>query len=177
MLAGDSLADPGAEIAEPSGDAVYRGLKIRPFEERDRERAKELLKQHHENTVFRSQPFSEWKYNEQANRILTRPPLMLCLVACWNNEIVGGVWAHANGYMLSDGPLFVTVNIIAVDLEMGKLRRAKTFIGLVAAVRHWAGTLNASHSFIHVTTGSYLQSTDRLMKAAGAKLIGGTYVV
>jgi hypothetical protein len=40
-----------------------------------------------------------------------------------------------------------------------------------------AASMNASHSFIHVTTGSNLAATDRLMKAAGARNVGGAYVV
>jgi hypothetical protein len=80
--------------------------------------------------------------------------------------------------MLSDGPLFVTVQLIAVELEkIGPVRRAKSFLALVSGIRQWARTMNATHSFIHVTTGSNLRATDRLMKAAGAKCVGGAYVV
>jgi hypothetical protein len=68
--------------------------------------------------------------------------------------------------------------LIAIELEViGPLRRAKTFLSLVAGIRQWAASLNASHSFIHVTTGTNLAATDRLMTAAGAKCIGGAYVV
>ncbi|WP_176539347.1 hypothetical protein [Rhizobium sp. M1] len=52
-----------------------------------------------------------------------------------------------------------------------------TIVALVAAIRQWAATLNASHSFIHVTTGSNIEATDRLMKAAGVVFVGGAYVV
>lgn len=79
--------------------------------------------------------------------------------------------------MLTDGPLCVTVHVIAVDLTVTPVRRAKVFLALVAAVRQWAATLNASHSFIHVTTGSNIKATDRPMKAAGAEFVGGAYVV
>ncbi|CAN7557446.1 hypothetical protein [Neorhizobium sp. LjRoot104] len=77
--------------------------------------------------------------------------------------------------MLSDGPLSANVHVIAVDLTPGPVRRAKVFLALVAAVRQWAVSLNASHSFIHVTTGSNIKATDRLMKAAGARFVGGAY--
>lgn len=152
------------------------GLRVRLFEERDREPARHLLRQHHANTVFRDQPFSDWKLNEHANLILARPPRMMCAVATVDGHLAGLTWAQADSYMLSDGPLFVTVTVIAVDLDVGKVRRAKLFLALVAAIRQWAASLNASHSFIHVTTGSNLAPTDRLMKAAGGRLIGGTYV-
>jgi hypothetical protein len=65
-----------------------------------------------------------------------------------------------------------------VELEaIGPVRRAKAFLALVAGIRQWAASLNASHSFIHVTTGSNIAPTDRLMKATGARMVGGAYVV
>lgn len=79
--------------------------------------------------------------------------------------------------MLYDGPLFVALHVIAVDLTLHPVRRAKTFLALVAAIRQWAASLHASHSFIHVTTGSYIKATAWLMKAAGARFVGGAYVV
>ncbi|NVK35012.1 MAG: hypothetical protein HWE23_11065 [Rhodobacteraceae bacterium] len=50
-------------------------------------------------------------------------------------------------------------------------------MSLVEGLRKWATSLKASHTIIHVTTGSNLKSTDRLMKAAGAQFVGGAYVV
>ena len=170
------VAGTGSE-APSLGPEPNSGLRVRLFEARDREPARALLRQHHAETVFRDQPFSDWKFNEHANLILSRPPRMMCAVATLNGKVVGLTWAQADSYMLSDGPLFVTVTVIAVDLDMGKVRRAKVFLALVAAIRQWASSLNASHSFIHVTTGSSINATDRLMKAAGAKFIGGAYVV
>lgn len=82
MFAGYSLADYDPEVAEPQSIAAYQGLKIRPFEERDR--AEELLKQHHENTVFRSQPFSKFKYNEKYNRIVYVSFLILYILKLIN---------------------------------------------------------------------------------------------
>lgn len=156
---------------------VATGLRIRLLEERDTPQIREIMKQHHASTVFRDQPFSDWKLNEHFNLILSRPPRMVCPVAIWKGRPVGVAWAAADSYMLSDGPLFVTVQVIAVDLTLPAIRRAKVFLALVAAVKKWAASLNASHSFVHVTTGSRIEATDRLMKAAGAKLVGGAYIV
>ncbi len=154
-----------------------RGLRVRLLEERDTEVVRDIIKQHHATTVFRDQAFSDWKLNEHFNTILSRPPRMVCPIAVLDGKPVGVAWAIADSYMLTDGPLFVTVHVIAVDLNLPPVRRAKVFLGLVAAVRQWAASLNASHSFIHVTTGSNIKATDRLMKAAGAKFVGGAYVV
>lgn len=62
-------------------------------------------------------------------------------------------------------------------IHSGGSHRAKVFLALVAAIKKWAASLNASHSFIHVMTGARIEATDRLMRAAGAKFIGGTYAL
>ncbi|WP_019567417.1 GNAT family N-acetyltransferase [Agrobacterium sp. 10MFCol1.1] len=154
-----------------------RGLKVRLLEKADTPAVREIMKQHHASTVFRDQEFSDWKLNEHFNLILSRPPRMVCPVATLDGKPVGVTWAIADSYMLSDGPMFVTVHVIAVDLSLPPVRRAKVFLALVAAIKKWAASLNATHSFIHVTTGSRIEATDRLMRAAGAKFIGGTYAL
>jgi len=100
---------------------------------------------------------------------------MACLVAVWNGEVVGVAWASADSYMPSDGPLFSTVEVIAVDLERPPMRRAKVFLALIAGLKQWASSMGANHTFVHVTTGSNLKATDRLMRASGTKFIGGAY--
>ncbi|EFO32555.1 conserved hypothetical protein [Roseibium sp. TrichSKD4] len=153
------------------------GVRVRLFEERDIPIIRNIMRQHHAATVFRNQPFSDWKLDRHFEKILARPPRMLCAVAEWQGVPIGVTWANADAYMLSDGPLFVTVHVIAVDLEQKPLRRAKAFLSLIAGLKTWAASLNASHCVVHVTTGSNLKATDRLMKSAGAQFIGGAYVV
>jgi hypothetical protein len=154
-----------------------KGIRVRLIEPADREPARALLRQHHASTVFRAQAFSDWKFERHFNHAVSRPPRMIGMVAESDGRLAGIAWAMADSYMLSDGPLFVTVQLIAVELEkIGPVRRAKTFLAMVSGIRQWARSMNASHSFIHVTTGSNLASTDRLMKAAGAKCVGGAYI-
>lgn len=102
---------------------------------------------------------------------------MAGIVAEHDGAPVGIAWATADEYLLSDGPPFVTVHLIAVDLTLKPFRRAKAFLTLVAAVRQWAASEQASPVFFHVMTGTRLAATDRLMKAAGARCVGGSYVV
>lgn len=52
---------------------------------------------------------------------------------------------------------------------------SKDFLVLVESIRQWARSMGASHSFVHVTTGSQIKATDKLMKAAGRVMIGGAY--
>lgn len=169
---------PGDGDIAPSGPSPDEvGLRVRLLESRDRESIGRILKQHHATTVFRNQPFSDWKLDRHFQLILSRPPRMACLVAVWNGEVLGVAWASADSYMLSDGPLFSTVEVIAVDLERPPLRRAKVFLGLVAGLKQWAASMGASHTFVHVTTGSNIKATDHLMRASGAKVIGGAYSI
>ncbi|MEF3124470.1 hypothetical protein [Rhizobium leguminosarum] len=156
---------------------MNNGLKVRLFEERDISAVREIMVQHHAMTVFRNQRFSDWKLNRHFETILSHPPGMVCITSEWDGVAAGVAWAVADSYMLSDGPLFVTVHVIAVDLTLSPVRRAKIFLSLVAGIRQWAASLNASHSFIHVTTGSSIKAPDRLIKAAGAAFVGGAYVI
>lgn len=176
LAAVDGLTDDRV-VAPPGLAPEDVGLRVRLLESRDRESIGRILKQHHATTVFRDQPFSDWKLDRHFQLILSRPPRMACLVAIWNGEVLGVAWATADSYMLSDGPLFSTVEVIAVDLERLPLRRAKVFLALVAGLKQWAASMGASHTFVHVTTGSNLKATDRLMRASGAQFIGGAYVV
>ncbi|KZL17215.1 hypothetical protein PsAD2_03202 [Pseudovibrio axinellae] len=171
-------ADKQADV-NPKNNAVgpRTELRVRLFEERDIPAVRRIMRQHHSTTVFRNQPFSDWKLDRHFEKILSHPPRMACIIAEWQGQPVGVTWAVADSYMLSDGPLFVTVHVVAVDLEQKPLRRAKTFLSLVGGLKNWTASLNASHAFIHVTTGSNLKSTDRLMRAAGARFVGGAYVV
>ncbi|CAN7623505.1 N-acetyltransferase family protein [Neorhizobium tomejilense] len=153
------------------------GLRVRLFDEGDIPAVRDIMIQHHATTVFRNQPFSDWKLKKHFQTILSRPPRMVCIVAESGGVPSGVAWATADSYMLSDGPLFANVQVIAVDLKLGPIRRAKIFLALVAGLRDWARSMGASHSFVHVTTGSKLRATDRLMQAAGARPVGGAYVV
>ena len=180
--AGEGDAPVGADGQVVSTDQIAstehpKGLRVRLFEERDIPVLRKIMRQHHGATVFRNQPFSDWKLDRHFEKILSRPPRMACIVVEWQGVPIGVTWAVADSYMLSDGPLFVTVHVIAVDLEQKPLRRAKAFLALVGGLKKWTVSLNASHTFVHVTTGSNLKSTDRLMKAAGAQFVGGAYVV
>lgn len=176
LKAADSSSD-GSTVASSESAPDTSGLRVRLLESRDRDSIGRILKQHHATTVFRNQPFSEEKFDRHFQLVLSRPPRMAGLVAVWNGEMLGGTWVSADSYMLSDGPLFSTVQVIAVDLERPPLRRAKVFLALIAGLKQWAASMGASHTFVHVTTGSNIKATDRLMRASGAKFIGGAYVV
>lgn len=164
-----------AASSGPSPDTS--GLRVRLLESRDRDSIGRILKQHHATMVFRNQPFSEQKFDRHFQQALSRPSGTVCLVAIWNDEVVGGAMARADSYILSDGPPFSSVDVIAVDLERPPFRRAKVFVALIAGLKQWAASMGASHTFVHVTTGSNLKATDRLVRASGARFIGGAYAL
>lgn len=172
-----SLASYPDNPIPKAGAGARKYFKVRLFEERDIPVIREIMVQHHATTVFRDQRFSDWKLTRHFETILSRPPGMVCITSEWGGVAAGVAWAVADFYMLSDGPLFVTVHVIAVDLTLGPVRRAKIFLSLVAGIRQWAASLNATHSFVHVTTGTSIDASDRLMKAAGATFVGGAYIV
>ena len=75
--------------------------------------------------------------------------------------------------MLSDGPPLVAVLVIGVNLYgMSARRRAKCFLLLESDIKAWTLATGSSHAMIHVTTGFELESTERLMLAAGAEVTG-----
>lgn len=105
----NAIVDELVSVEDASPAAEESGLRVRLLEERDTEEVRGIIKQRHAMTVFRNQTFSDWKLNEHFNLILSHPPRMVCPVAIWNGKPAGVAWAIADSYMLSDGPLFVTV--------------------------------------------------------------------
>lgn len=153
-------------------------LLIRRGEPADREQVRALMRQQHANTVFREQPFSDRKFDAQFEYLAGHPENVLALVAVYRGNIVGAAWAQCDHYMLSDGPPFVAVQLISVEQEaLNPVGRTKVFLGLIAAVRQWKTDKGASHVQVHVTTGTNMAATDRLLRAVGAECVGGSYVV
>jgi hypothetical protein len=153
-------------------------MLIRRVEPADREQVRALMRQQHANRVFRQQPFSDRKFDAQFEFLSRHPENVLALVAEYRGNIVGAAWAQCDHYMLSDGPPFVAVQLIAVELEaLNQVGRTKVFLGLIAAVRQWKTEKGASHVQVNVTTGTNLSATDKLLRAVGAEFVGGSYVV
>ncbi|WP_053239679.1 GNAT family N-acetyltransferase [Pleomorphomonas koreensis] len=171
---GGALESIDADAAGPASNGS--GLRVRLFEPRDRESTLRLMRQLHTVMPFRNQPFSDEKFDKRLRELLARPNTSVALVAERGTEVVGAAAGHIAPYILSDGPPFCTVEVIVVDFKSPPLRRAKVFLALIAGLKQWAASKGASHTFVHVTTGSNLKATDKLMRASGAEIIGGAYV-
>lgn len=171
---------------------------IRVGEAADKEPVRALMKRFHGDTVFGHLPFSDAKYDRNADTVLKKPPHMVALVAEWHRpddakQIIGLAWATAGSYALSDEGVMATCHVIAIDRDAvldpekgstlgDKMRQAKTFLRLIKALKAWAKTRGAGQVLIHVTTGTKeggidARTTGRLLAKAGATAIGGGYVV
>lgn len=158
-------------------DSPESRLRVRLFLAQDVARAKTLVEQHHESTIFRGEKLSEDKLEKHINQILSLPSNMVGISAEWNGDVVGLAWASSSEYLLTNDSCIVSVNLVAVDLNLKPLRRAKIFLALISAIRHWATSKKAARVFLHVTTGYRLKQTDRLVRACGGTCIGGSYVI
>lgn len=168
-----NTAASSATPADKSGKIL-----IRFVEARDKEAARNLLKQLHVNSIFAEHAFSDKKFDQHAKKIFSRPKNMACLVAELDGAIVGLIWASAGSYSLSQDLVLATCHVIAIDtVRLGSVRRAKCFLRLIKAVQKWSKTCGAKQVLVHVTTGTSLTATDRLLRRSGAKIIGGGYVV
>ena len=152
-------------------------LRVRLFSPQDVTKAVILVQQHHASTLFRHEEMSKVKLDQHIKQILSRPPNMVGISAEWNGDVVGLAWATSSEYLLTNESCIVSVNLIAVDLSLRPLRRAKIFLALISAIRHWATSKKAAQVFLHVTTGHRLKQTDRLVRACGGTCIGGSYVI
>lgn len=157
---------------------IVFGVKVRIGEERDRAACREIMIQHHANTVFRDQKFSEQKFSDIFDEIVVRPPGSIGIVAEWNQTVLGFAYLSSENYICSEGPPFVAVKVIAVNLlDINASRRAKCFLALVSGVKSWVAQTGSTHGFINVTTGYKLESTHRLLLVSGAEAIGQGYKV
>lgn len=171
---------------ETKADAAQQDLTgkiiIRVIKPEDKEPARALLKAHHSSTIYSEYPFSDDKFDVHAEKIYSYPENMVCFVAELinddGNDIVGLLWASAGSYALSDALIFSTCHVVAIHpKKLGKLKKVKTFMRLIKAVKTWSDTRGANQVLVHVTTGTNIAVTDRLLRRSGARCVGGGYVV
>ena len=136
-----------------------------------------LCRTSHERTIFGDIPFSDAKFGQTFAAILARSRQSVGLVAELDCRIVGAESTSAGEYHIGEGEILTTVHLIAIEKSnLSPVRRARTFLRLIRGLRLWSDSRSAKRLLIHVTTGHDLASTDRLLKVAGMKLMGGGYV-
>lgn len=173
-------------------------VKIRVFQEADKEQVRDLARRLHGKTVFGHFPFSDAKFDRHAETVLKKQLHMVCLVAEFGEEIIGFAWATTGRHTISEEGMLTTCHVIAVDLDrvggvrkskinkgstMGDVtRRASTFLRLLKGIKDWSKNRGAEHVLVHVTTGvvedgANAETTGRLLRKIGAQTIGGAYLI
>lgn len=153
-------------------------ITLRLFEQVDIEQVRALIISLHENTVYADHRFSNKKFEGHVQKILSKPDNMVCIVAEKNSRIIGTAWASAGQYAVCEDLILTSCHVIAVDpVELSPILRAKTFLRLISGIKKWSDSIGAQEVLVHVTTGTNLKATDRLLRRSGAKCIGGGYVV
>lgn len=153
-------------------------VRVRLPEERDWAAVRTVVRQHHARTIFSDIPFSDSKFDAIEQQARYPAPNQCLIVAEAKGELVGLAWFSAGEYIIGDGGLMTTTHLIAVDTERcSRFLSAKVFMRLIRGIVLWSDSRKAKHVFIHVTTGTAIKETDRLLRAGGAKCIGGGYVV
>ncbi len=87
---------------------------------------------------------------------------------------------HRNSF--GEGYVITTVQALAVDSDnLGAKMTVRSFTSLIKGAKEWAATRSPAGAdvmvLVNVTTGVKLRGTDRLLRLAGAKCVGGGYVV
>ena len=137
-----------------------------------------LLRKQHARTVFADIPISDRKLAMFEGDARNPQPHQCLLVAECQARVVGLTWVTAGDYVLGEGCSMTTVHLLAVDTDhCGPFRSAKVFIKLLRGITAWSKTRGARQILIHVTTGTAIKQTDRLLRAGGGVCLGGSYVV
>ena len=166
------------EAADLKSVASPARIQLRLFEDGDREALYELARASHARTAFGHIPFSRARFDEKVDGQLQSGGRQLGLVAVQDDAPVGFAWAAVGRFAFSDSVPMVTVHALVVDHErLGPIGRAKTFMRLLKAVRLWADRNKAEGVIVNSQFGAASKGTDRMMRAAGAKLLGGGYVL
>jgi hypothetical protein len=165
-----------------NGSATQRSRKssvrVRLPEEKDWGDMRLLVQKHHARTVFSDIPISERKLDALEKRARNPAPNQCMIVAEAKGQLVGLAWFSAGEYVIGEGVLMTTTHLIAVDAEQcGHYLSAKAFMRLVQGIVIWSNSRNAKHVLVHVTTGTAMKATDRLLRVGGASCIGGGYLI
>ncbi len=175
----DNAADgaDGLDRAASGKSPRRSAVCVRLPEESDWPDLRQLVRRQHQRTIFADIPFSEAKLEALVQKARHPMPNQCLIVAEARGQIVGAAWCSAGEYLIGEGTLMTTVHLLAVDTERcGSYLSAKVFLRLLQGVRLWSDSIKATHVLVHVTTGTAIKATDRLMRATGAKFIGGGYV-
>ena len=191
-LAGGKLVAANATSTRPTGMSNTNtrnknNIIIRLAKEEDRRRGPRIIARTlHEKTVFSYIPWSDKKFDRMCDEIIKLPPNKVGLVAELSgpngNQVLGFAFLTCGEYFAGEGHIVTTVQTIAVDTRnFMPTTIIQTFTRLIKGAKKWAETRvkkgEQATVVINVTTGVNLKGTDELLRLAGARCVGGGYVV
>jgi len=172
--------DP-ASMAPNSPSATDDNAKesrLRLVGESDREPICSMLRRSHEKTAFAQFPFSDAKFDTLFTDAIQQVAHRLALACCRRGAIVGVAWASCGRSLISDEGLMTTIHGIVLDHDrLSGFGRIKSLKQLLHGVQTWSQSRGADCVVLNDTTGMSGAATDRLMRSAGGKNLGGGYVV
>lgn len=153
-------------------------IMVRPLSTSDKEACRRLLRHYHNGSSLAQFKFSDKKFEIHFSKAISPAAHFICLLAEHNDRIVGLMYITAGSYALSDEITLATSHIIAIERDvLGPVQRARTMIKLVRAAKKWSDTIGCHQLLIHVTAGTNLKATDRLLRKIGSNFTGGAYVL
>jgi len=153
-------------------------IKVRFAAEADREALRSPARWQHEQTLFSDIPFCDAKFDRLFDRWHAGQRYQCGIVAEFDGDIVGCLYATAGEYYLGRDAILTTVHAIAVDgRNTHPAIRAKVFLQLVRGVKEWSKTRGSRRVLLHATTGRGHKALDRLMHASNAQMVGGAYAI
>ena len=153
-------------------------LIIRPIQPLDRSFLYSLALEGHGDSVFRSVPFSVQKFNNAFDRVLDSTQPVIALVAEFQQQIIGFIYATTGEYFMGTGDHIVSVHGLYLQRSLRiTLLGGKVGLKLVTALLQWAKKQSVSYVLFHVTLGQHQQSCDRFFRKLGMTTLGGNYAI
>jgi hypothetical protein len=167
-----------SESAPAKSKSKKTNITVRLAKASDLEPARVIARALHEKTIFGHIPWSDEKFDRQFGEVLKLPPNKVGLVAERAGRVLGFAYLTCGEYFAGTGHVITTVQSLAIDSDnLGPKATVRSFISLVKGAKKWAETRGSEMVLINVTTGVKLRGTDQLLRRAGAKCIGGGYVI
>ena len=137
-----------------------------------------LARQVHAESRLHRIPFSEAKLRRLVERALGDPNRHSFMLAERGSEPVGLLHCSAGEYFIGTDTILVTVHSVNVPRRhRGGLGGGRIAMGLLNGARTWARARGAVELSVHVSSGTEMDRTDRLLRHLGFAHTGGNYAL
>ena len=130
----------------------------------------------HDESRFAHIPFAPDKVRKSVLDALDTPRQKGVFLARRSETPVGFAGCSVGEYQIGTDVLIATIHNLNVRKEVrSMLNGGKVALGLFKGMETWARARNAHELLFHVTSGTDLPRTHKLVKRTGYTLIGGNY--